>query len=136
MWKEYNPNPTGRRVEDCSVRAVAKALGISWEDAFALLSKNAYQMGDMAHSNSVIGSVLRMHGFYRKAIPNTCPDCYTAEDFLRDHPRGTFGDSALSKIIERKGISSCYPIIEETIECLSVVMPSLYNAMMRKLDGI
>lgn len=90
MWKEYNPNPTGRRVEDCSVRAVAKALGISWEDAFALLSKNAYQMGDMAHSNSVIGSVLRMHGFYRRAIPNTCPDCYTAEDFLEDHPRGTF----------------------------------------------
>lgn len=33
MWKEYNPNPTGRRVEDCSVRAVAKALGITWEDA-------------------------------------------------------------------------------------------------------
>lgn len=90
MWKEYNPNPTGRRVEDCSVRAVAKALEISWEDAFALLSKNAYQMGDMAHSNSVIGSVLRMHGFYRKAIPNTCPDCYTVEDFCRDHPRGTY----------------------------------------------
>lgn len=51
-------------------------------------------------------------------------------------PEIPFGDSALSKIIERKGISPCYPIIEETIECLSVVMPSLYNAMIRKLDGI
>ena len=90
MWKEYNPNPTGRRVEDCSVRAVAKALGITWEDAFALLSKNAYQMGDMAHSNSVWGSVLRQHGFYRRSLPDTCPDCYTAEDFCRDHPKGIY----------------------------------------------
>ena len=90
MWVEYNPNPVGRHVEDCSVRAIAKALDISWEDAFALLAKNAFQMGDLMHSNSVIGSVLRMNGFYRKSLPNTCPDCYTAEDFCRDHPHGTY----------------------------------------------
>ena len=90
MWQEYNPNPVSRRVEDCSVRAVAKALDISWEDAFALLAKNAFQMGDMPHSNSVIGSILRMHGFYRKAVPDECPDCYTAEDFLKEHPKGTY----------------------------------------------
>ena len=86
----YNPNPTERRVEDCSIRAVAKALNISWEKAFALVTKNAFQMADMPHSNSVIGALLRQHGFYRKAIPNTCPDCYTIEDFCRDHPRGTY----------------------------------------------
>lgn len=34
--------------------------------------------------------VLRRHGFRRAVIPNTCPDCYTAEDFCRDHPRGTY----------------------------------------------
>ncbi len=90
MWKEYNPNPSGRRVEDCSIRAIAKALGISWEKAFALVSKNAYLMNDMAHSNSVWGSVLRQHGFYRRSLPDTCPDCYTAEDFCRDHPKGTY----------------------------------------------
>jgi len=90
MWIEYNPNPTGRRVEDCAVRAVAKALGKDWETAFALIAKNAYAMGDMPHSNSVWGAVLRQHGFYRKSIPDTCPDCYTVEDFLRDHPKGIY----------------------------------------------
>lgn len=90
MWIEYNPNPTGRRVEDCAVRAVAKALGKDWETAFALIAKNAYAMGDMPHSNSVWGAVLRQHGFYRKSIPDTCPDCYTAEDFAKDHPSGTY----------------------------------------------
>lgn len=90
MWIEYNPNPTGRKVEDCAIRAVAKALGTDWETAYATVTANGYQMGDMPHSNSVWGAVLRQHGFYRKSIPDSCPDCYTAEDFAKDNPRGTF----------------------------------------------
>lgn len=90
MWQTYNPNPTGRSVGDCSVRAVAKALNISWEQAYDLISDAGYAMGDMPSSDSVWGAVLRQHGFYRTAIPNSCPDCYTAEDFARDNPRGTF----------------------------------------------
>lgn len=90
MWKEYNPNPMKRRVEDCAVRAVAKALDIDWEEAYALLSAAGYAMGDMPHSNAVWGAVLRQHGYYRDAVPNRCPDCYTAADFAKDHPKGTF----------------------------------------------
>lgn len=33
MWIEYNPNPTGRNVDDCAVRAVSKALNTDWETA-------------------------------------------------------------------------------------------------------
>lgn len=86
----YNPNPVGRNVEDCAVRAVAKALGVSWEKAYTLIISAGYGMGDMPHSNSVWGAVLRQNGFYRKALPDKCPDCYTAEDFCRDHPRGIY----------------------------------------------
>ena len=90
MFVDYNPNPTGRRVGDCAIRAVAKALGVDWEEAFAMIAANAYAMGDMPSSDSVWGAVLRQNGFYRKAIPNTCPDCYTVKDFCHDNPRGTF----------------------------------------------
>lgn len=90
MWIKYNPNPTGRNVGDCAVRAVAKALDIDWEEAYLLIVKNGYDMGDMPSSDSVWGAVLRQHGFYRKAIPNRCPDCYTVEDFCMDHPEGVF----------------------------------------------
>ena len=90
MWIKYNPNPTGRNVGDCAVRAVAKALKIDWEEAYSMIAANGYAMGDMPSSDSVWGSVLRQNGFYRKAIPNTCPDCYTAEDFCEDNPYGTF----------------------------------------------
>lgn len=90
MWIKYNPNPAGRFVGDCAVRAVAAALGIDWEEAYELISDAAFRMADMPSSDSVFGAVLRQHGFRRAAIPNSCPDCYTAEDFAADHPRGVF----------------------------------------------
>ena len=89
-WKLFNPNPVSRNVGDCSVRAVAAALGTDWETAFALIAQNAYQMGDMPSSNAVWGSVLRQNGFKRSVVPNSCPDCYTVEQFAEDHPQGTF----------------------------------------------
>ena len=90
MWIKYNPNPTGRFVGDCAVRAVSAALGIDWEQAYELITDAGYKMGDMPSSDSVWGAVLRQNGFYRTSIPNSCPDCYTVEDFAADHPRGVF----------------------------------------------
>ena len=90
MWQELNNNPAGRRVGDCAVRAVSVALNISWEDAYALITAAGFAMGDMPSSNSVWGAVLRQHGFSRLNLPEECPDCYTAEDFAHDHPRGIY----------------------------------------------
>ena len=90
VYVEYNPNPAGRNVGDCAVRAVAKALDMDWETAYINIVMAGYDMGDMPSADSVWGAVLRQHGFYRKAIPNTCPDCYTVEDFCYDHPYGTY----------------------------------------------
>lgn len=90
MFVEYNPNPVGRRVGDCSVRAISKALDIDWETAYVLLSMNGFSMGDMPSSDSVWGATLRQRGYSRKSVPDLCPGCYTAEDFCRDHPQGTF----------------------------------------------
>ena len=89
-WIEYQPNPAGRNVGDCAVRATAAALDVDWERAFALLAVNAFMMGDLPNSDAVWGSVLRQHGFKRTAIPDSCPDCYTAEDFAEDHPEGVY----------------------------------------------
>ena len=86
----YNPNPTARSVGDCAVRAIAKALNMGWESAYITLTMNGLQMGDMPSSDSVWGASLRQHGFYRKAIPDTCPTCYTARDFCEDHPKGIY----------------------------------------------
>lgn len=91
MWVQYNPNPVrSDGVGDCSVRAIAKALDLTWEQAYARLALNGYLMGDVISSDLVWGSVLRQAGFTRELVPNTCPDCYTVDDFCKDHPEGLF----------------------------------------------
>ena len=90
VFIEYNPNPVGRTVNDCSVRAVAKALDIDWETAYMKTASNGFAMGDMPDADSVWGAVLRQNGFRKVLLPDGCPDCYTAEDFARDNPVGTF----------------------------------------------
>lgn len=90
MWKHFNPNPLGRNVGDCAVRAVAAVLNVDWETAYSMLAMNGYLMGDLPQANSVIAATLRKNGFYKQIIPDTCPDCYTAEMFCQDHPKGVY----------------------------------------------
>lgn len=90
MWVYYNPNPVGRTVGDCAVRAVSAALEVPWEKAYAMMTANGFSMGDMPSSNSVWGATLRQHGFRRFNLGDACPDCYTFEDFARENPVGVF----------------------------------------------
>lgn len=91
MWQKWNPNPIQNdHAGDCAVRAVAKALDMTWEQAYSRLTLNGFLMGDMPSSDLVSGALLREAGFNRSVIPNTCPNCYSVEDFCRDHPKGTF----------------------------------------------
>lgn len=89
-WVLYEPNPVRTGAGDCAVRAVAKALGLSWEEAYTRLSANGFQMGNVISADEVWGSVLRQNGFTRHLVPNTCPDCYSVEDFSNDHPNGLY----------------------------------------------
>lgn len=90
MWRYYQPNPCGRSVGDCSIRAVSKALNLTWEEAYSIVCDFGYNMCDMPSSDSVWGAVLRSRGFCKRAISNDCPDCYTAEDFCYEHPFGIY----------------------------------------------
>ena len=73
MWVFYNPNPTGARVGDCSIRAVCKALDMDWDKAYTAIVLTGYVMGDMPSSNAVWGSYLRSKGFRRESMPDSYP---------------------------------------------------------------
>lgn len=86
----YNPNPDRKSVGDCVVRALSKAFKDSWENIYVDLSMLGYDMHDMPNSNAVWGEYLKLNGYRRYAIPNTCPNCYTIRDFCVDNPHGSF----------------------------------------------
>lgn len=90
MYIYVNPNPRGALIGDCAVRAIAVALGITWDDSYRLLSDYGFMLKNLPNADSVWGAVLMDNGYSRKAIPDTCPACYTIRDFCHDHPQGTF----------------------------------------------
>jgi hypothetical protein len=65
-------------------------LGLDWDQAKDLLAEFSKNMCDMDSSDQVWGAILRANGFYRRTLPDYCPDCYTAEDFCQDNPYGIF----------------------------------------------
>lgn len=89
-FKNYNPNPQNNLVIDCTVRAISKATGQSWDETYIGLAVQGYEAKDMPNSNFVWGQYVKKLGFRKAQLPNTCPDCYSVKQFCRDYPRGTF----------------------------------------------
>ena len=90
MWIYGNPNPYGKHVGDCTVRAIANATGRGWYETYFALCLQGAIMCDMPSSNAVTTAYLKRIGFRRRTIPDNCPECYCVEDFCADHPNGTF----------------------------------------------
>lgn len=87
MFKYYNANPRGRRVNDCTVRAVSLATGLSWDEAYVELSKFAQAQAIMPDDVIYINEYLERHfdkvcGCRGKNI--------SVEEFVEKHPYGTF----------------------------------------------
>lgn len=89
-WVEYNLNPLNRRTGDCVVRAIAFATGQSWDRTYWDLCDKGFLRAEMPSWNTTWWALLKDMGYKRYIIPDSCPDCYTVEDFCRDHPRGQY----------------------------------------------
>lgn len=90
MYIFYNPNPSRKLVGDCVIRAISKITGNDWEKTYMDICMHGFMLHDMPSANYVWGSYLHDLGFKKTIIPDTCPECYTVEDFCNDHQYGTY----------------------------------------------
>lgn len=90
MYKFYNPNPSGKFVGDCVIRAICKIEKKDWEYIFIMICAYGFMNHDMPAANHVWGKFLQNNGYTRHVVPDTCPDCYTVEDFCQEHPNGKY----------------------------------------------
>lgn len=75
-WHEYNPNPKGKNIGDCTLRAYCAAFDISWEEAFDVASEIAKENGSLIQ--------------------------YVAEKVLVDHFGCTLDDKYNKKVVKQK----------------------------------
>jgi len=86
----FNSNPKNVRVGDCAVRAVSKAVGQDWTDAYIGLAAEGLALRDMPSANYVWGMYLKKYGFEEHMISSVCPNCVTVAEFAKNHPEGRF----------------------------------------------
>ena len=89
-YKFFNPNPSGKRVGDCVIRAVSFLTEQDWEETYLRITLQGFEMFDMPSSNAVWAEYLRRQGYKRYVIPDSCPDCYTVKEFCKDNSFGKF----------------------------------------------
>lgn len=90
MYVYYNPNPLGKQVGDCVIRALTKILHTDWDTVYDDICREGKRMADMPSGNTVWAAYLRKQGFVNVPLMNTCPFCYTVKDFCADHRRGEY----------------------------------------------
>ena len=87
----YNPNPLKKMTSgDCTIRAISKAMGWSWDKTYVALCLQGMKMCEMPSANIVWGNFLLDNGFEEHSLMRRCKECYTIGDFCNDHPVGTF----------------------------------------------
>lgn len=82
-----NPNPTGKIVNDCAVRAISIANGNTWEETFMQLCLKGLSICDMPSSLCVCRDYLEEIGYNCHLLTGKY---YTVEDFANDRPNGVY----------------------------------------------
>ena len=117
MFTFYNPNPQGNYVGDCVIRALCKLLDRDWESVYLDVCLQGFMMKDMPSANHVWGAYLRSQGYSQHTLPNTCPDCYTVQDFCNDYPQGKYMLATDTHVIavETKKRYQKYEVVEQMV---------------------
>lgn len=68
MWIQANPNPCGKFVGDCVIRALAILLDQSWEQTYLELCITGFEECDMPSANRVWGRYLEIKGYEQVPI--------------------------------------------------------------------
>lgn len=84
MYKYLNMNPKGNNIEDCTIRAISVAEGISWDRAYDELSDSARDLGLMMSSVEAIEYYLDSR---YKRVPI---HVRTVGQFIDSHPYGIY----------------------------------------------
>lgn len=90
MWIPSNPNPKGKQVPDCVIRAISIALKRSWYDIYDDLCELGRRECNVPSADSVWGLYLQLLGAEAFLLPDSCPRCTTVSEFAKRYPRGTY----------------------------------------------
>lgn len=61
----------------------------------------------------------------------------TRRDYsFETRPTVKYTNTDFSKVVEKKGLENCFPVLDEIMGALCVCNPKLYNSAMRQLEDV
>jgi hypothetical protein len=84
MYRNYNANPNQSNIDDCTIRALSVAEGISWDEAYDMLSESARDLGLM------MSSVEAIEHFLDERYERVPVQEEKVGEFIENHRRGVF----------------------------------------------
>lgn len=111
MYKYLNKNPLGIDTEDCVLRSISVAEGISWEECQRKLSYLSGKEGRL------LNDVEFVENYLDKRYPRRCYEGVTIGEFAEFCPRGNF-------VVTTKGhiVAVINNIILDTWDCSDRIM--------------
>lgn len=85
MFRYYNANPMLNNIEDCTIRSLSTAEGISWDKAYKILCNYARKKRLMLSSVKNIEDYLNENYDKVQIYPYQ-----TVGDFVQSHKKGTY----------------------------------------------
>lgn len=87
MYKYYNANPYGNRIEDCVIRCLSVLTNKSWEDVYNELTDLSGDVG------LLFNNVEFVEDYLDERYPRECHYSKTLEEFARENPYGKYAVS-------------------------------------------
>ena len=120
MFTYHNANPRGRRVNDCTVRAISLATGRTWDATYEKLSKFAQAQAIMPDEVDYIDEYLERN--FDRVYCQNCKNKKTVGEIADMFPRGIY------LITMRGHITCCIDgIIYDTFDPSSYYVWNIYK---------
>lgn len=118
MYRYYNANPQDRLIDDCVLRSISVAEGISWNECQEKLSYLANKEA------MLLNDVEFVERYLDERYPRKCHHEMTVGKFARECPRGHFVatmDGHITAIIDN--------VIVDTFDCSKRSMKCCWQIM-------
>jgi hypothetical protein len=88
MFRYHNANPRGRRVNDCTVRAISLATGRTWDATYEELTRFAQAQAIMPDEVNYIDEYLGRN--FERVFCSNCRNKKTVGQITKKLPRGIY----------------------------------------------
>lgn len=120
-FHHYQANPAGNSIGDCSVRAVASAFGITWDEAMERLAGSAGHTATAINTSANINKTLEKEGFLPCPAVKVNGKQLTGKEFCREMAARYHNGEKILAYVGKSHVAAVLPFEEDGAAVYKIV---------------